>query len=400
VMIFLIVIHHQIWSFSDTITLPFMPPWAIAVLEAATRVVGTRWKLLIIVVCAALLNGKVLNRSKTCIMMVTYFALVWPIKPMSEWLSSAITGVPLGRCDANVGYRYFLPILVAAEILLARGRRLPLPWLQCLAAFAMAVAWRTFIPNRTTLPIPSLWLQEWIGPVWSGVDNAILYVAVFLTVGHYGHPVVANFTTRWAATPKASQYLVAGLALAVLLSLLAAHVWNSTAFFTYYSALCNHDGSRWWSDQPSQRVLNSIIHHYVDPHTTVGWLLDLVCSLMLLPLLVLAVAPLAPWLSVVGQYAWGIYCAQGLFFYCRGSEGLLSFGISVRGFILLPRLQTALQNVAGYGCIQLLLIVTYTAIAITVVCFPFQMLYVFLMRCLNMCATKLLHAGVNKPSFR
>jgi len=353
-------------------------------LEAATRVVGTRWKLLIIVVCAALLNGKVLNRSKTCIMMVTYFALVWPIKPMSEWLSSAITGVPLGRCDANVGYRYFLPILVAAEILLARGRRLPLPWLQCLAAFAMAVAWRTFIPHTKELPMHWSWRHGFIETVWSGVDNAILYVAIFLTVGYYGHPVFARFTTRWAAAPKASQYVVAGFALAVLLSLLAAHVWNSTVFFTHYSTLCGQDSSRRWSDQPSQHALNRIMGYYVDLDSMVGWLLDLVYSLMLLPLLVLAVAPLAPWLSVVGQYAWGIYCAQGLFFYCRGPEGLLSFGITVRGFVLLPTLQTALQNVAGYGCIQLLLIVAYTAIAIVVICLPFQMLYGFLMRCLNM----------------
>merc|ERR1719471_1330710 len=95
--------------------------------------------------------------------------------------------------------------------------------------------------------------------------------------------------------------------------------------------------------QPTQRALNNIMHYYIEPRSTVGWLFDLVHSFVLLSLLVLALAPLAPWLSVTGQYAWGIYCAQGLLFYCRGSDGLLGFGITVHGFVLLPRLQTTLQ---------------------------------------------------------
>merc|ERR1711879_178781 len=120
------------------------------------------------------------------------------------------------------------------------------------------------------------------------------------------------------------------------------------------------------------------------PFTMVNWCLDAIFSIMLFPMFAVAIAPMAPWLSQFGRYAWGVFCAQGLLFYCNcGHSDRKSFSIMVRGVVLLPSLQSMLAMIPGYGFLQLLLIAQYAICSILVVCVPFQACYLFLVRGLH-----------------
>jgi len=399
VAVFLMVLHHQVGNFTDTITLPFMPPWALASLEAVTRTIGTRWKLHVMVVCTALLNGKVLNHVKISMFILMYFSLYWPIRPVAQFLCSAITGWPLSSLYTDIGPRYFLPIIIVGQLLLEMGQHLPFPWLQCLAVFALAIAWHAlpppFGPKSRTMPFLHFpWLGNAMEPIWCSMCNGILLIALYLTVGYYGQRVFSRFMTYQATKSKTSQCVAAALALSLLLSLLVAHVWNTTSFLSQYASVCGQ--KLHWSDQPRQIDVSHLLEAYIAPQSTSGWLVDFVYNLTLLPLLALAIAPFAPWFSVLGQYAWGIYCAQGLFFYCKGPDGLRSFGITVRGVVVLPRLQEAVAAFAGYGCIQLFLIASYAVVCIVVVCIPFHMANSFFMRCFSSGMSRFLHARSSK----
>ena len=121
------------------------------------------------------------------------------------------------------------------------------------------------------------------------------------------------------------------------------------AFDTDYVARCKGPYGLPWAKMPAHGDLRKINERYFSPCSTVGWPADLVHNLMMVSLLASGVALLALWVSVAGPYAWGIYVAQGLLTYCRGSEGLRSFGITVRGVVLVPRLQKSFEVSVGYG---------------------------------------------------
>ena len=97
VAVFLILMHHSVNEFSDTVASLFMPPWALASPGAAVRILSSRWRLLIMVACSALLNGKGVNHRKEIVIIEMYSALYSPIKPMAQWLTSVTTGYPLDR---------------------------------------------------------------------------------------------------------------------------------------------------------------------------------------------------------------------------------------------------------------------------------------------------------------
>jgi len=385
VAIYLIVVHHQVSIFGDTSTLPFMPPWAIAVLETLTRTMGTRWRLVLITICSGYMNAaEALNRWRVLIFIGMYLALIWPIKPAAEWLSSTVTGLPNGACQANVGHRYFLPVILASQVLLEFGRRFPYPGLQCIGTFMVAVLIHTvsFLRWQQVWALLPETLGSWIEPPWGGIDSCVLYMAVYLAVGYYGMPLASLYTTNPRFKSPTARITASLLAFSVLLLLFLAQAWNTLPYFQHYQQVYDQlEPKPQWYELPSQKLMNDLIRLKMLPFTTVNWCLDAIYSIMLFPILAVAIAPMAPWLSQFGQYAWGVFCAQGLLFYCNsGPSDLKSFGIMVRGVVLLPSLQSMIVMMSGYGFLQLLLIAQYALCSILVVCVPFQACYLFLVR--------------------
>jgi len=385
VAVFLVVLHHQVSSFGEISTLPFMPPWAIAVLETLTRTMGTRWRLVLITICSGYVNAtEPLNRWRVLIFIIMYLALVWPIKPAAELLSSTITGLPHGVCHAGVGRRYFLPIILASQVLLEFGRRFPYPGLQCIGTCIVAVLINTvpFLRWQQVWAFLPDSFRSWIEPPWAGVDTCVLYMAVYLAVGYYGMPVASLYTTNPRFKSPTARIAASVLAFSVLSLLFLAQAWNTMPFFQHYHQVYDQlEQKPQWYELPSQKAMNDLIRLKMLPLTTVNWCLDAIYSVMLFPILAVAIAPMAPWLSQFGQYAWGVFCAQGLLFYCNcGPSDWKSFGIMVRGVVLLPSLQSMIAMMSGYGFLQLLLIAQYAMGSILVVCVPFQACYLFLVR--------------------
>jgi hypothetical protein len=376
--VLLIVVHHQTTGYGGNVTLNFMPSWALSVLVVITRAVGLRWRLVIVTISSAQLNAsQPMHSKRMMILLASYFALYWPISPVAEWLSELMVGLPEGSCHAFINTRYFLPVMVISQLLLELGRKFPYPGLQILLIVLAGLAVDQIDRFTFKQMLPPL-LQPWFEVPWAGLGPCTWYVALYVTVGHYGRAVSSHVRRHRMMQSRRSRGVAAAISSCVLMVLLVLHVENLRPFLGRYKHICRSNVDVDWdlTQVPTQKFLYDTLREATSPSTTLEKGVDALYNLALYPLIALPVSFATPVLSRLGAYAWGIFCAQGLFFYCKTwPTGFISFGVAIRGIQILPSLQQTLITLSDRGCAQLLVIVTYALATILGVCIPFQLAY-------------------------
>merc|ERR1711862_456300 len=112
------------------------------------------------------------------------------------------------------------------------------------------------------------------------------------------------------------------------------------------------------------------------------WASEVTYNLIVIVIVAILVRNSSCYLSKVGKYAFGIMCAHELMFNSKPADCSVrtchsTFGISLRGFVILPSLDDAVAMASGYryGAVQLSLVPIYVFITILIVCVPFQLLF-------------------------
>jgi len=374
--VILIVVHHQTTGYGGNVTLQLMPSWALAVLVVITRAVGLRWRLVIVTISSAQLNAsQPMHGKRMIILLATYFALYWPISPMAEWLSELVMDVPEGSCHSFINTRYFLPVMVVSQLLIEAGRKLRYPGLQCLLIILAGLAVDQIDRFTCMQMLPPL-VRPWFEVPWAGLGPCTWYVAIYVAVGHYGRVVTAHVRRHWLVQSRRTRGVSAAISSCILMVLLVLHVENLRPFLRHYNHLCRNKVDMDWdlTQIPTQKFLYDTLREATSPITNLEKGVDALYNIALYPLIALPVSFATPVLSRLGSYAWGIFCAQGLFFYCKTwPTGFISFGVSIRGIQILPSLQQTLISLTDLGCLQLMVIFFYAMATIFGLCIPFQL---------------------------
>merc|ERR1719277_1963372 len=112
---------------------------------------------------------------------------------------------------------------------------------------------------------------------------------------------------------------------------------------------------------------------------------DAAAGCVFIGLLSIAVlGPLRP-LHVVGNFALGIYLGHTLW-WTQQPDGTRTFGITVRGHIIVPTLQQAIEWAAGNGFLQVFLVILYTALLVSIAGVPFHFAYMEFLKAVQGCA--------------
>jgi hypothetical protein len=340
----------------------------------------TKWTLVGIVACTAYLAPRgPLQWHRLITLAVVYFALAWPIKSLAVHLHGFVAGESYRNEFAWVNQRYFVAVVIIANILFAGMRHLPRPDLQCITLGVLSVLLAIANPSYHvfTAFVPRA-VQNWVDfTPHHGWQAWGVWLTVYFTVSYYGHDFVKRVKSHPYAKNAALQRSITFVCALLLVLALFGMMYSAWDVVEHGKKACRH-GDNWRC-----RVLLDIDlggkfnRHFSGLYERLVYLgVETLSGCVLVLLLVFAARGLPSCVGAIGAYGFGIYCAHNLWYNKGGS-----FSIVLRGFTILPQLQQTLEAAHWMGSIaQGTIVGCYAVVQMLFTGVPFFCCYLLLLR--------------------